>query len=486
LDLFQINWLTALWSMVAASLLTLAAMNLALAVRGDRKEAKGHLLFVVLAVSAAATGVFELLLANAETIDQYGALLKWAHVPVGLLIFVIPWFVLMLFRAGRPSLAILGNALWGAALAVNFFSLHSRVYGRITSLERLSTLGGSEFTWVAGTPHPARWLGYAGVTMTLVFVVDAAIDLFRRGEIRRASIVGVCLGTSLSFGLVHSGLVDMGLLRSPHLISVAFVFIMGGMAFELVHDAVKAPLLERRVQIQQAEVAHLSRNTMLGEISGGIAHELSQPLNAILNNAQSATSFLDREPPDLEEVRAALLEIAEQDRHMSDVVGSFAQLMGKEPRTSELVDLNGVVEEVLELARKELERSSITVSTDLAAENSHIRGDRVLLSVIVFNLVRNSIDAMSEIERSERWLSVVTEVGDRSVELVVSDSGPGIPEENRDRVFEAFFTTRSDGSGLGLAVSHTLAELHGGEMRATLGLHDRGTSMHVFLPTSDG
>ena len=483
MDLNPINWLNVLWGTVGGVLLTFATINLVLGTREEGMLARGHLLLAVLALASAGSAVFELLLANARTTDQFGALLQAAHVPITILVIAIPWFVLVLFRAGRPWLAVLANVLWGAAAAINFTLPHSRLYRDIMHLERVPVFGGAEFTWVSGTTHPAAWLGYLGVLATLVFVIDAAITLWRKNERRRALIVGACLGTSLAIGLFHSILVESGALRSPYLVSLGFLVIMVAMASELIRAASSAPALERKVQVQQAEVAHLSKRTMLGEVSGGIAHELSQPLNAILNNAESAISFLDRAPPDLAEVRDALVEIAEQDRHACEVVGGFARLERQGDRKSELVDVNGVVGEVLELAQKELDRSDIAVSLEPDPGNPRVRGDPVLVAVIVFNLIRNAIEAMSAGEAAERSLALTTRGGDRGVEVVVTDRGPGISEADRERVFDPFFSTREGGSGLGLAVSRTLAELYGGRIGATAGPDGRGTSMRLSLPS---
>ena len=483
MDLNSINWLNVLWGVVGGILLTLATMSLVLATRAQDRFSRGHLLLAVLAVASAGSAAFELLLANASTTDQFGALLRDAHVPISFLVIAIPWFVLVMFRAGRPWLAVLANVLWGTAAAINFTLPHSRLYREITHLERIPVFGGAEFTWVSGTTHPAAYLGYLGVFASLVFVIDAAITLWRRNERRRAIIVGACLGTSLAIGLFHSILVESGSLRSPYLVSLGFLFIMVAMASELIRAAVSAPALERKVQVQQAEVAHLSKTTMLGQVSGGIAHELSQPLNAILNNAESAISFLDRDPPDLAEVRDALAEIAEQDRHACEVVGGFARLVRQGDRMSELVDVNGVVVEVLELAQKDLDRMCISVSVEPDPGNPKVTGDPVLVAVIVFNLVRNAIEAMSACEAAERSLTVVTRAGGGDVEVEVTDRGPGIPEAQRQRVFDPFFSTREGGSGLGLAVSLTLAELYGGRIVAASGPDGRGTSMRLRLPS---
>jgi signal transduction histidine kinase len=481
--LYEINWLTLLWGMVAACLLTLAAINLVLAARLHGTEARGHLLFAAIAISAAATGGVELLLAHAQTTDLYGSLLLAVHIPIGIMVLAIPWFVLLLFRAGRPWLAIASNVVWAAALIVNVLSPSSRIYASITSIERIPAIGGGEFSWATGVPHPLRWVGQAGVLLVLAFVVDSAIELWKRGEIRRAAVVGGCLAASVALGLSHSALVSAGRLQSPYLVSLFFLFIVGGMAYELVHDAVQASVLERRVHVQQAEVAHLSKKTMLGEVSGGVAHELSQPLNAILNNAESAISFLDRDPPDLMEVRDALVEIAEQDRHACEVVGGFARLAQQGDRRSALVNVNGVVGEVLGLAQKDLDRNGIELSAELDPTSPRVRGDPVLVSVIVLNLVRNAIEAMSASNENEPRLTVKTVVTDRVTEVIVTDRGSGIPKPERERIFDPFFTTREQGSGLGLAVSQTLAELHGGSITADAGPGGRGTSMRLRLPS---
>jgi signal transduction histidine kinase len=325
-------------------------------------------LFAAIAVAAAASGGFELLLSHARTVEVSATLLRWVHLPMSGIILAIPWFVLLMFHAGRRWLAVASNSVWIVALGINAFSPYSRLYERITGLERVSGVGGVEFTWVTGTAHPLRWVGQVAVLLTLAFVVDAAVSLWKRGEKRRAAVVGGCLATSVAVGLFHSALVTAGAIRTPYFVSVAFLFIVGGMAYELVSDAVRVEKLEQKVEVQEAEVAHLSRQSMLREMSGGVAHELSQPLTAILNNAEAALSFLDRDSPDLGEVRGALEDIAEQDRHATEVARGLARLLREGECRSERLTLNDLVEEVLELARGDLDRQGIDVIEEYGIE----------------------------------------------------------------------------------------------------------------------
>jgi signal transduction histidine kinase len=482
--MYPINWLSVLWGIAGGCLLTLTAASLALATRRQGRVARGHLLFAVMAASAAGIGVFEVLLANARTVDQYASLIRAVHIPVSLLVLSIPWVVRDLLGAGRTWLATLGSAVWCFALVINFLEPHSRIYDPITSIERVTWLGGAEFSLARGRTGPGALIGHAGVFLILLFVADAAVTMWKRRDPRRLFTLGGWLVISLGLALIHSMLVDLGLLRSPYLISVAFTFIMGGMALELVHEALRVPLLEHEVEVRDVEVAQLSRQAMLREISGSVAHELSQPITSILNNAEAAISFLDREPPELEEVRAALRDIAEQDRHASEVVAGLARLIKKDERQSEFIDPAEFVTEALDLAGPDLRQAGIEVSVQLAEEPAIVRGDRVLLCLILLNLVRNAVEAMAETDDTRRRLDVRTEARDGGVEVVVTDSGPGVPAEHGDRVFDPFFTTRPRGSGLGLAVSRTLAEMHGGSLTMERGPHGLGTAMHLLLPAS--
>lgn len=432
--------------------------------------------------------ISELALANARTVEEYAGLLRVLHLPYAILVLSLPWFVYVLFRTGRRWLALLSNALYVAVLTINLFSPYSRLFKEITAIERHGLLG-DEFTHALGTAHPGRWIGQVATLVLLVFVADAAFTLWKQGGRRRAAIVGGAVFASAAFGVGHSALVSAGMIHSPYMVSVGFLVLLGGMAYELVDEALHAVALGRQVKhqaaalaVQRAEVAHLSRVTMLSEMSSSISHELNQPLTAILSNSQAALRFLNRETPDLDEVRSALEAVVAEDRYASAVIERLRTLLRKEEPRTEPLDVNLLVNDVLQLADIDLERERVRVSTGLTNDLPAIRGDRVLLFQVLLNLLRNAADAMSEIEPVRRQIHIRSEAVNDGVEISVSDRGPGIPPGDVERVFQPFFTTRPEGSGLGLAVSRTIVHMHGGTIRVTAGGDGTGAALHVFLP----
>jgi PAS domain S-box-containing protein len=234
------------------------------------------------------------------------------------------------------------------------------------------------------------------------------------------------------------------------------------------------------------EVAHLSRLTTIGELAGSLAHELNQPLTAILSNAQAAQRLLEREPQDIAEVTEILHDIVESDRHAGEVIQRLRAMLRKGEERVEPLDMTDIVQDVLKLARSDLLNHGVTVSTELSSELPHIAGDRVQLLQVLLNLVLNGIDAMAKEPRERRRLVFGTErKDDGEVHIWVTDSGAGIREEQTDRVFEPFFTTKSSGMGLGLSVCRTIISGHGGRIWATNNAV-KGATLHLGLPAWTG
>ncbi|HTP42110.1 MAG TPA: PAS domain S-box protein [Nitrospiria bacterium] len=236
---------------------------------------------------------------------------------------------------------------------------------------------------------------------------------------------------------------------------------------------------------QRNELAHLSRVAMLGELSGSLAHELNQPLAAILSNAQAAQRFLAREDADLDEVREILKDIVAEDKRAGEVIHRLRLLLKKGEVQRQPLDVNELAYEVLLLIRSDLVNYGVTVSTGFEPELPTVQGDRVQIQQVLLNLIMNACSAMADDEPADRRLVLRTERAEGGVHIAVSDNGRGIPQQNLDRIFEPFFTTRAEGMGLGLTVCRTIVTAHGGTLRA-LNNPDRGASMHVILPADPG
>lgn len=238
-------------------------------------------------------------------------------------------------------------------------------------------------------------------------------------------------------------------------------------------------------QLRQ-DLAQVGRVLTLGELGSSLAHELNQPLTAILSNAQAARRFLDRDPCDLGEVRQALVDIESADRHAGDVIRRLRDFIGRQEVTRELVDLNQASRDVLRLVRAEAASRGIMTIAQLAFDLPLVSGDRVALQQVLLNLVVNALDAVREVPPIERQVAVRTrrEKGG-TVAVTVSDTGRGLPPHLREKLFEPFFTTKPDGLGLGLSLSRSLIEAHGGQVWATP--HPEGGMSFGFrLPVAPG
>lgn len=244
----------------------------------------------------------------------------------------------------------------------------------------------------------------------------------------------------------------------------------------------------QRVELEMArqrnEVAHLSRVNMLGELSGSIAHELNQPLTAILSNAQAAQRFMRRDPVDLAEVREILDDIVQQNKRAGEVIHRLRALLRKGEVSHETLSAGEIVREVLKLARSDLINHGVNFDAELPDDLPPVRGDRIQIQQVLLNLVMNACDVMEGIEPEERMLVVsVAPHAPGHLRVTVRDSGTGIPPGQLEQIFTPFFTTKGKGMGLGLAVCRTIVTSHAGEIWATNN-PDRGASIHFTLPVS--
>jgi C4-dicarboxylate-specific signal transduction histidine kinase len=252
------------------------------------------------------------------------------------------------------------------------------------------------------------------------------------------------------------------------------------------NEALQAESLERKHAEEarreaQAELTRVSRVTTLGELTASLAHEVNQPIAAAVTNANTCLRWLTRDPPDLEEAREAASRIVKDATRAAGIINRVRLLFKKSTPQRELVDVNEATREMIVLLRSEATRYNITVRMELAADLPRIMGDRVQLQQVLMNLIVNSIEAMKEVDGA-RELAVKSQRSEKEEVLVsVSDTGVGLPPQ-ADQVFNAFFTTKPHGTGMGLRISRSILESHGGRLWAADN-SPCGASFHFALPT---
>jgi two-component system, LuxR family, sensor kinase FixL len=602
----NLSWITVVWSMIVAACLTLGLVHLAIWSRQTRQIA--HLAFFLIAVSVAGVAVSDLLLMRAQTPAEFGVLLRWRHVPILAVMVSMVVFVLLYLRAGRLWLACLVCSLRLLAVILNFYLEPNLNYQEITGLRQLQLFGGETASAAIGVARPMLMIGELSVVLLLLFVVDASITCWRRGDSidrRRAASVGGSFAFMATVAITNAALIHAGMIQSIYLLSLAFLAVVAATSYELsgfditesknaeerfrlaleaapnamimvnavgritlanaqveavfgypcqelmglpierliperlrarhsgdpnyfvdpapramgagrelfglrkdgsevpveiginpietsdgpmvlasIVDITARKRAELEIEQQRNELAHLSRVTMLGELSGSLAHELNQPLTAILSNAQAAQRFLAHDDVDLDEVRAILQDIVNDDKRAGEIIRGLRLLLKKGEMQSQPLDLNDVVRDVLKLMRSDMLNGGIIVSTELAPGSPMVNGDQVQLQQVLLNLVVNAGEAMAGVAATERRLIVRTALAEgEGIRVSIADQGHGIALENLERMFEPFFTTKAHGLGLGLAVCRSIIIAHGGRLWATRNA-GRGASFHFALAVS--
>jgi PAS domain S-box-containing protein len=235
----------------------------------------------------------------------------------------------------------------------------------------------------------------------------------------------------------------------------------------------------KRAEQLQADLAHVNRVNTMGELTASLAHEIKQPIGAAVTNAEACARLLDRDQPDLSEAREAALEMAKDAKHAAQIIDRVRSLYRKDSSHLDTVDVNEIIEEMVMLLRGESQRYAVSLCTDLAAELPKITADHVQLQQVFMNLMLNGIEAMRNNGGELIIKSQLRE--DDQLLISVKDSGMGLPPEKADQIFDAFFTTKPQGTGMGLAITRSIVESHGGRIWATAN-PELGTTLHFTLP----
>ena len=252
---------------------------------------------------------------------------------------------------------------------------------------------------------------------------------------------------------------------------------------EITRDLTDSRRAEEALQATLVELAQVARMATVGELTVLIAHELNQPLSAIVNNAYASRRLLDRQPPDLKEVRQAVVEIAEAGIRAGELISRIRALVKKSVQDNNSLDMNQIIQEVLTLIPGELQKHHVSVRMELLPVLPPVLGDRVQLQQVVLNLILNGIDAMNSVLDRPRILVIrsrTQETGD--LLIAIEDSGTGLDHRNVDRLFDNFFTTKTNGLGVGLPISRSIIEAHNGRLWASQN-DTHGATFQFTIPT---
>jgi PAS domain S-box-containing protein len=289
-------------------------------------------------------------------------------------------------------------------------------------------------------------------------------------------------GHGKDWELEYRLLMPDGLVKSVHVVARATRDKRGRPEFVgAIMDVSAAKRAEQELRQVQAELAHVTRVTTLGELTASIAHEVNQPITGVVTNAEAGLRWLRAEPPNLDEIRVILGGIIKDGRRAADVINRIRALVKKAPPHMARFDLNEAVLDVIALTRSELLSHGVSLHDQLATALPLIEGDRIQVQQVILNLILNAVEAMSCIDGArEIRISTAREISN-GVLITVKDSGPGLDSQSVDRLFDAFYTTKPDGMGMGLAICRSVIEAHRGRLRATAN-EPRGAVFQFTLP----
>ena len=456
---------TILWSMGAAVSLTVAVIYGATWTLDRRLTS--HLVFCILAIASALAARCELGLMHSATAAEFGDWIRWYEVPAFAEVIATPLFVRSYLGTGRVW------ALWVLLfmrviqLAANFV-LHPNVwFSAIDNLHHVQFLG--EQVAILGDAMPRLWMWWERVSLFLViwFVIDAGVSAWRNGdfELRHKAVVVLAglLGPVL-ISIVLPQLALAGGVNIPYLDTPSFLITLVVMALELSREMVRSGRRKLELAELRGTLEQVGRVSIMGQLSSALAHELNQPLGAILRNTDVAELDLQSEKPDLEELRSIVADSGKAVRRAKDIIDRMHALIKRHEVDMLPLAIDDLVRDVLSLVRVEAASNEVLLIFAPVPGLPPVLCDRIHISQVLLNLIVNAIDALQACPVGERQVIIQARADTAHVEIAVCDSGPGIPAANLGRIFEPLYSTKSGGLGMGLAICRTIIDAHGGRL----------------------
>ena len=462
--------------MCAAACFMLAFVHLMLWLRGLRKL--DYLITAAMATAAGFNVVLEMLMLLTTDVDQYIFFMRINTITIFVVLMSLLWFIRVYLHAGSRWLLGVIVLLWIVNLVINFLSQGGAVFSEIEAIGQSEAFWGEPFSHPIGIVHPLKiWSDIASL-LILIFLTQATWQAWHRERRKRAIVVG---GSSILFILlagIHTPLVDLGVIRMPYMLGFAFLAIVAALTYQLLNEWLQT---QNELLRTRRELERLTRAIMLGEVAASLAHELNQPLSAILSNAQAGRRILAKEDSDFVEIGEIFEDIIADDKRAGDVVHGLRAMLREETDESTVVDIDSAVRLVARILGGEFGAHDVTVKIDSASSLPMARGDSVQIQQVIMNLLMNAVHALDASPRSERriWLSATA--SHNAVRVSVRDRGSGIDEQLGEQLFKPFVPSQNAGLGMGLAICRRIVERNGGQIWVER-TGPSGTEMCFTLP----
>ncbi len=479
----EINFLVIGWSMCAAMSLMLGLMHILFWVSDRRITA--YLLSAVMGFAAATSAILELNMLKTHSPETYSVLLRWENLAIFLILVPMVWFIRQYFLSGRRWLAILITVLWCTGILINFLVPGNLTFYEVTGLHYHTSFWGESFALPTGIVNPWKILADIASLLILAYTIDAALQLWRRSHRNRAWVVGGAIVVFILFSGIHTPLVDAGLVQTPYLISFSFLAIVFALSYQVVRDAGRGARYAQELLETQRNLDQLSRANLLGEYTTILAHELNQPLTAILSNAQAARKYLASAPHKLDLVDEILSDIVRDDKRATEIINWLRGMLKKQKTEREQFDINAAIREVLGILERDLKRKHIKFSVQYARGLPTLYAGRIEIQQVMLNLLANAIRATNGLDNANRVINIRTHLIEGGVQVEVADFGPGIAEELLESLFDTFVSGEKNEIGMGLAICRRIIESYEGRIWAN-NSPVGGAVFYFTLPVSSG